>query len=45
MWVIDENGEIKKLADVICEDLKREALQYKDDELQEKALKFARKTA
>lgn len=44
-WVIDESGEIKKLADKVCDDLKREAFAEQDDELQEKALRFARKTA
>lgn len=45
MWVLDESGEIKKLADEICEDLKREAWQIPDEDLQEQALKFAKKTA
>ena len=44
-WVIDDMGEIKKLADEICEDLKREAWQIQDEELQEQALKFAKRTA
>ena len=45
MWTLDESGEIKKLADEICEDLKREAWNVQDEDLQEKALKFAKKTA
>lgn len=45
VWTIDESGEIKKLADNICEDLKREAWQIPDEDLQEKALKFAKRTA
>ena len=45
MWALDESGEIKKLADEICEDLKREAWNVQDEDLQEKALKFAKKTA
>ena len=44
-WVLDESGAIKKLADEICEDLKRDAVNIPDDDLQEKALKFAKKTA
>lgn len=44
-WMLDELGEVKKLADEICADLKREALAIEDDELQDKALKFARSTA
>lgn len=45
MWVLDESGEIKKLADEICEDLKREAWKIQDEDIQEAALKFAKKTA
>ena len=45
MWILDESGEIKKLADVICDDLKREAWQMQDGDLQEQALKFAKRTA
>lgn len=45
MWVLDESGEIKKLADEICEDLKREAWKIQDEDIQEVALKFAKKTA
>lgn len=44
-WIIDDMGEIKKLADEICDDLKREAWNIQDDDLQEQALKFAKKTA
>ena len=45
VWTLDESGEVKKLADVVCEDLKREAWQLQDDDLQEAALKFAKRTA
>ncbi len=45
VWTLDENGEVKKLADEICEELKREAWNIQDDDLQEQALKFAKKTA
>ena len=44
-WTLDECGEVKKLADEICDDLKREAWNIQDEELQEAALKFAKKTA
>lgn len=44
-WVLDEMGEIKRLADEICEDLKQEAFTIEDEKLQEKALKFANRTA
>ena len=44
-WTLDESGEVKKLADDICEDLKREAWQMQDENLQEAALKFAKRTA
>ena len=44
-WVLDEIGEIKKLADDICEDLKRDAWGIQDEDMQEQALKFARRTA
>lgn len=45
VWILDEMGEIKKMADVICEDLKKEAWSIQDDELQEAALKFAKNSA
>lgn len=45
VWQLDENGEIKKMADEICEDLKHEAFLEQDDDIQEAALKFAKKTA
>ena len=45
VWTLDESGEVKKLADEVCEDLKREAWNIQDSELQEKAIKFAKRTA
>lgn len=45
MWRRDDSGEIKKLADIICEDLKREALSEEDNDTMEKKLRFAHKTA
>lgn len=44
-WVLDEMGEIKKFADEICEDIKREAFALDDEQLQEQMLKFAKRTA
>jgi len=44
-WTIDDSGEVKKLADEICEDLKKEAWLIPDEDLQDTALKFAKKTA
>jgi putative DNA primase/helicase len=45
VWTLDESGEIKKLADEICEDMKAEAWQIQDEDLQEAALKWAKRTA
>lgn len=44
-WTLDEMGEVKKLADDICEDLKREAWKIQDEDLQEAAFKFAKTTS
>lgn len=44
-WRIDETGEIKKLGDVICEDIKREGYQEQDDQTQASLLKWATRTA
>ena len=44
-WILDEMGEVKKLADDICEDLKREAWAIQDEDIQEQAFKFAKSTA
>ena len=44
-WILDEMGEIKKLADEICEDLKKEAWNIQDEDLREQALRFAKRTA
>lgn len=44
-WVLDESGSIKKMADEICEDIKKEALNIPDEDLQEQMLKFAKRTA
>lgn len=45
VWTLDESGEVKKLADDICEDLKEEAYNIPDEDLQETALKWAKHTA
>lgn len=42
-WEIDDNGEIKKLADMICKDIKREAFNCRDDETRDQLLKYANK--
>lgn len=44
-WRIDDTGEIKKLGDVICEDIKKEGYQEQDDQTQASLLKWATKTA
>ncbi len=45
VWTLDESGEVKKLADDICEDLQEEAYNIPDEDLQETALKWAKRTA
>lgn len=45
VWHFDDTGEIKKLADLIVEDLKREAFLEEDADEREKKLKFSAKTA
>lgn len=44
-WRLDESGEIKKLADVICDDIKQEAFAEQDETQQAALLKWANKTA
>ena len=44
-WQCDDNGYVKRVADMICEDLKKEAVLIEDEDAREKALKFANKTA
>ena len=44
-WRLDDSGEVKKLGDVICEDIKREGYQEQDEKTQEDLLKWATKTA
>lgn len=45
MWCIDDSGEVKKMADVVCEDMKREAFLEQDEEKQAALLKWANRTA
>ena len=45
VWREDTSGEIKKLADIICEDIKQEAFREEDDKTQLDMLKWANKTA
>lgn len=44
-WTLDESGEVKKMADEICDDIKREAWNIPDEDIQEQMLRFAKKTA
>ncbi len=44
-WQLDESGEIKTLADIIVEDIKKEGYQEQEPETQEKILKWATRTA
>ena len=44
-WTLDESGEIKKMADEVCDDIKREAWSAEDEDIQEQMLRFAKKTA
>lgn len=44
-WSIDENGDVKKYADIICEDIKRDGFYEQEDKTQLDLLKWANKTA
>lgn len=45
VWRLDDSGEVKKLADAIVEDIKKEAFQEQDEKTQMDMLKWANKTA
>lgn len=45
MWRVDDSGEVKKLADLICEDIKKEAFQEQEEKTQADLLKWASRTA
>ena len=45
LWRLDDTGEIKKLGDVICEDIKKDGYQEQDEHTQVDLLKWAAKTA
>lgn len=45
VWHYDDTGEIKKLADLIVEELKKEAFREEDEKDRESKLRFANKTA
>ena len=45
VWRGDDSGEIKKLADIIVEDIKTEGYREQDEEVQENLLRWANKTA
>lgn len=44
-WRIDDVGEIKKLADLICEDIKRDAVMEQEEKTQADLLKWSSRTA
>ena len=45
VWAVDYTGEIKKLADSVVNDIKKEAFAEPDEDVQEAKLKWANKTA
>lgn len=45
VWQADDSGMIKKLADIICEDIKNEGYMEQDEKTQADLLKWATKTA
>lgn len=45
MWRVDEGSEIKKLADLICDDIKKEAILEQDEKTQIEMLRWASRTA
>lgn len=45
IWKLDEEGQIKKFADIICEDIKREGYMEQDDKTQADLLKWASRTS
>lgn len=45
VWRLDDSGEIKKLADAIVEDIKKEAFMEQDEKTQMDLLKWANRTA
>ena len=45
VWAVDFTGEIKKLADTVVNDMKKEAFAEPDEDVQEAKLKWANKTA
>ena len=45
LWRADDSGEVKKLADLVCDDIKREAFMEQDEKTQADLLKWANKTA
>lgn len=45
LWRLDDTGEIKKLGDIICEDIKKDGFQEQDDETQAELIKWAARTA
>lgn len=44
-WCLDDGAEIKKLADIVVEDIKKDAFIEQDEDLQEALLKWASRSA
>lgn len=44
-WLTDETGEIKRTADEVCEEMKKDAYTISDEKLQARTLKWAQRTA
>lgn len=45
VWAVDYTGEIKKLADTVVNDIKKEAFAEQEEEAQQEKLKWANRTA
>lgn len=45
VWEADNSGEVKKLADMICDDIKKEAIMEEDEKTQADLLRWSIKTA
>lgn len=45
MWMTDDSGDVKKYADIICDDIKQEAFREREEKTQIDLLKWAHKTA
>lgn len=45
VWRLDEEGQVKKFADIICEDIKKEGYMEQDEKTQADLLKWASRTS